>query len=424
MQRRLLTVLPALAAAFVVAVLFGPGRARPLEFARVRAAAGADGAVRSLRVETLRRDGAREQASPIASMRVFVERDGARREVHSGPTDEAGIVEVRVDPPARSGDRLVLEGPNGELGARVLQVPEHERLAVVEQLGAIAGKSEGSLPVRVDVVRGTMVSSFDEEVRIACADAPGGTLELDAESAEPTSQRLTLDARGEVRAKLRALGPTLALEARVRAGDRTGRFVATVPSKLGAVWLDPSSNPGRLVVVSPSPRDRVFASFYAAEGRVGGASAPLSASPDGFHRAEIEAPTALVGVRLSSDASELGQSTVAWPAPGREGLVTAPRLVSVVDGAVAAELREKRRLVRVRVVVGLVLAFVGALEIGLFVRAARRERRLLDERLASIDPALRTIDHLEQSSLGGLFGFAVLVAVAFAAIAATALYPR
>jgi hypothetical protein len=241
------------------------------------------------------------------------------------------------------------------------------------------------------------------------------------ESAEPAESRLPLDARGEARLAVRALGANVGLVVEAREGERTGRFSGRLPAVMGAVWLDPSSKPGALRLVAAAPKERVFASFLTREGRVGGAAIGLEAGPDGRHRAELAAPTELVGVRLATDASELGQSTVVWPAPGRAGLVTGPRLTTVLDGGSLVDAREAKRLLRVRLVVGLLVMLAAAIEIALFLELSRRRTRTLDARLRAVDP---TAAPIEGSYGGRTAAFAILVAVAFAAIAATALYPR
>jgi hypothetical protein len=78
-------------------------------------------------------------------------------------------------------------------------------------------------------------------------------------------------------------------------------------------------------------------------------------------------------------------------------------------------------LLRVRLVVGLLVMFVAAIEIALFLELSRRRTRTLDARLRAVDP---TAAPIEGSYGGRTAAFAILVAVAFAAIAATALYPR
>ncbi|UQA55422.1 hypothetical protein [Polyangium aurulentum] len=393
MLGRLVTlVVPALAVLVTALVLLGPGSARPALGARVHGLPVAGGTTLALRLTGARR---LFGVDDVASL------DDVRVEAHDGPTplsaahtslgpDGVGEVVLHADTPLSGpislrvlrGEHVLVEGA----------VPLRPAAPLATKTGAVHGVGSGDLAIAVSTTRGQLAAPFPEAVRIEIPGAAGVAIEASAPGAEITPDKVITDARGVASIRVKPVAHHVELELRARALDgRTGRWEGLLPVLPGAVWLDPSRTQGALVLVSPAPRERVYVSIVADEGRLLGAVVPLVQDAEGFFRGQF-AFTPARGAQLvvSTDPQERGAGTVAWPLEPPEGAALAPRIEPLLDGMPDAEAREKARAGRARRAAIQVVGASALFEILLLLVRSRRAQQKLEEGLA--DAAVRGAD--------------------------------
>ncbi len=435
-----LYVLPVGATFLGAYLLLGPARLRPAVAARLLAAESSDGQVRSLRVVTLARLDRLEEPRAMKDLRLY---EGDRL-VASAESDEAGVAELVFDSPLDASKQLRLVAGEQLLAEGRLTVPSARR-PDEQPARALAGRQEGELRVEVALSRGALLPPFREALELRVRTAEGQPVEgvrarVTAVGASPEEQTLELP-RGEGRFEIVPEAQRVELEVRAEltrpgqapsepapsgeaAGEAQpaptrGSYAGTLPEVLGGVWLDPSGLPEKARLVAPSPRRVTLVSLHDALGRRGGAVVPLHEDPDGFFRGELPLPSCAAppcSLVASSDALELGQSTVVWPTSPTEGLPRAGSLALALDGMPGAIALERTRVKRIRVGAITGLSLSAAIEVFLLLRARRDSERALGEQLgaALARDAARTQRRMVAIA-------AALVALVFAALIAVSL---
>ncbi|MBK8938799.1 MAG: hypothetical protein IPM79_14515 [Polyangiaceae bacterium] len=375
LRQRLVYGLPIVAAVVVAAVLLGPGQARPVDLARIYAA-GSD--VSSARMFAARR--AEGQEAPLGGARVQVFVSGESSPRTSGETDPGGALELTFEPPVARGTpiRIVMDGEviaEGPLASEPGQVSVAERPAVAKTLAE-------DVTVRVESERGALVPPFAERVNVSLER--GGRpveakLELSAISADLAQTTITTGPAGRAALTLTPLAQPIMLSLEIRGDGFETEASASLSVEMSGMYIAPDLEDGRVSVLSPSPRERAFLSYYSPDGRLGGASVALVEDERGYFRglAQGAPPAGTIAIVASAEATEKGRSTIAWPAPGRVGTAAAPVLGLALDGTRARVEAERRRVSRVRTLTVAGLSAVAALELALLLWTGRRERRRL-----------------------------------------------
>lgn len=376
------------------------------------------------------------------------------RLVASGASDEAGVAELALEEPVDASSALRLVAGEQLLADGRLVLPA-ARARQGEPSKMLEGRKEGELGVEVELTRGALVPPFREVLglRVRAADGQpveGARVRILAVGASPEDQTLELP-RGagsfaivpeaqrvelEVRAELTRPGqpasdaptgdtmkdsakPSDAAAGETERPTSRGSLALTLPEVLGGVWLDPAGLPETARLVAPSPRRVTLVSLHDARGRTSGAVVPLREDPDGFFRGELPLPPCAAppcSLVASSDALELGQSTVEWPTVPAEGQAQAEHLALALDGMPAAIALERARVKRIRVSAITGLSLSAAIEVFLLLRARRDSERALSEQLgaALARDAARTQRRMVAIA-------AALVALVFAALIAVSL---
>ena len=331
MRRRLLTCLPALAAAIVAWAALGGGLER-IEFVRVlggptRAGASASVLVGAWAIVDQRR-------VPVAGLSLRLVAGGAGGDVlASGVTDASGHLEARlVLPPDPSPPKLRVEraGDGGLLaeGDLALDV-EGWRAAARREGGWLPGHTRGELAIELAVAAGVLAVPFEGRLIARVRGAPGGdaqpvagaALELELTGAElaPLPALPVTDARGGVEVALRPREHAVSARLLVRSGARRGEWYGALPVLPGA--LSAELEGVGLRVRSPIERERAFVSLVSTRERLGGAVVELLPEPDGTASGRFE-PGAELLARLrdeptwavvSSDDDKRSPAVVGWP---------------------------------------------------------------------------------------------------------------
>lgn len=402
------TVIPAVTIGVTAIVLLGPGRQREAIGVRVwgspaegsdavayrlegvRRAVGVDDAVeiRGLRLE------ARDAEGVVGEWSGDTGPDGVAEAVLKTTRPLKGTVELRV---AR-GDAVVCEG-------RVAL----ERIAppTIAPAKIPATAKTGEASVEVDVVRGALVSPFEDAVRVSFAGAVSspGAVEPGADprsvyadpsivGAEVRPKRSFAGAKGQAIILVKPLAHMVELSLNVSAGEgKAGRWEGILPVVPGGIWLEPARavnarglESQELRVISPSPRSRVYLSMVSDQGRVFGAVVPLEPDASGFFAGRVRL-TFPPGARtlqavLAGDPFEQGAGTVAWPLIPPEGTAEIRRVQLLIDGLPAVEAREKARASGARRAAALLVGAAAIFEVLLLVLRGRASQRALDKHLA------------------------------------------
>jgi hypothetical protein len=423
-------------------VMLGPGAARSSRGVRVAGRPVRGSPVLALRLLAVHRLYGVDDVATGGRLRLEASEAGAPLGAWEGELGPDGVAEafVRLAQPAeRALDVRVTEGRLERAAGRIpLAAPEAPRRGA----RAIAGYASGEVGLEVAAARGVMAAPFWEDVEVRASGATGGAaLHASAPGAElgppiAPDGSARLGEGGALGLRLRPLAHEveLALEAKDGAG-RAGRWEGHLPVVPGAMWLDPAALPGRLVVVTPAPRDRAYVSLVGADGgRLFGASLPLAREAGARAEALLpELPSAADHVLVAGDPLEQGAGTIAWPVAGAFQGAVIPRPVELLlDGVPAAEAREAARARTARRWGMLVLAAAGVLEVLLLAGRSRSAQRRLEAHLAEAAAraneeaggapgALVDLSRAAERGLGArLAVYAALVALAFAMVGALA----
>lgn len=448
--RILSAALPTAAVVTAAIVFLGPGKPRAALGARVWGSPlSLERAPLAVRIEGIRRLYGVDDAAAPGDMRALSldvrDASGAALGLWSGDAGPDGVAEALVsaasargplDVRVRRGDVLLAEG-RIERRSQALE-------GIVRGSGDIGGVSRGDRAARVEVVRGQMVAPFEEEVRVTVLPGEGAPFAEDAagEVSIEASPASTQAASGvEVRPPRATAGrggsatfwvkPTaynveLSLKIHDTSGHQ-GEWEGNLPVVPGAMWLDPSGQPGEITIVSPAPRERAYTSFYTEGGRVFGAVIPLARDEAGFYRGRLATPADLLAAKdlrvvVAGDAYERGVGTVAWPIAPPEGKAPLARVELLIDGMPAAEAREKARAGSARTVGVLVIGLAAALEVLLLLIQSRASQRRLvahfEEAQTEAGERERLLGAAKDRPLVGALIGAALIVLAFALVLA------
>ena len=428
LERTILFGVPTLAGLAVGFVLLGPGARRVVEGARVFGLPVEGAAVGALRIALVRRLG--ELEVPTGG-RVEVEWSRAgevfARSVATVDADGWADVTLRFDTPFPQSAHLTVRR-----GATVLATGDAEAHPSPRLVDASVCESNG--PLTLCVPRGIAVPEFPERVSVTMRggnELESGTLiELDAAGGRvtrPSNRGGHRCERGEcvvtANFDVVALAPSVPLD--VHATDASkSRLYAELPLRAGGLWLEPSDEPGRaLVIRSATLKGVVYASFITAEGRSWGGAVRMQELPDGTATGRVDLPSpqaaAAQGATLviSSDAEEPKEHSVAWPVSN--GQRREPALVErILDGVPAALNREEARIRAVRwPTAGAIATSSVAVLLTLSLRI-RRMRERFERHLAGAGSDVP----IPPMRLGLTIGVLVLVALALLVLAVVAAY--
>lgn len=381
MARRLLFVLPALAALVVLWGVLGAGVPRDVNAVQVLGGPTRGARQLSLLLRAVTSDGSR--ARPLSSVALRVAgRASSRTAEWQGQTTASGYAEVLLDfgAPLEQALELRVESvETGELlatGAPSLGA-EDWRSGARRQGGWLPGQSEGKLMVRAAPAEGAIAVPFATDVVVLVTrelrGAAGVRLEVELTGAEvPSAERgraLLTDAAGI--ARLRLAPSEHAVTARIRAANGSGeeaQWYGALPVVPGA--LHAALDGAELVVSSPIVRDEAFVSIVTENERLAGAVVALAPDDAGATGRLALEPSlvALLGKEpawavVSSEYDKRSPAVVGWPLapPARDPFepvltfdVADRLLLDGLPGALAADQRE--RLVRRRTALGLLVA--------------------------------------------------------------------
>ncbi|NUO55004.1 MAG: hypothetical protein HOV80_39705 [Polyangiaceae bacterium] len=421
MQRgALYFLLPAAATVLVTVVLLGPGQERAPVGGRVLVAGSPDGAIRSLRIETVERGSPFQRHVELDGL-VLKGPDGAA--LWNGSSGPYGVAEVELASELPSGSHIELQARGGRvlaegaIEAPVAAPPEVKEVALV-------GVQEGALGVTAELPTGALVPSLRGSllVTVTLGKEPveNATLVLHGSSVEPAEAKLEYKGP-RTPIDLVVIAPPAVVEIEASGARGTGKLRVEIPTEMGAIGA--SSDGASLDLVSPSPRDVAYVSFYDERGRIGGVTVPLEATPDGFFRGSAQPGRDFVAMTVASDPHESSASTMTWPGPSHTGVASAPKLVQALDGMPIVVRAEKQRVGRVRTITTIALSLAAALQIALLIgsrRAAKAESARIDaESSPSDDNADENILHSRptaRSTSAFVAAMAGLILLAFAAV--------
>ncbi len=393
MARRLLLLLPALAALVVLWGVWGAGAPRAVSAVQVLGGPTHGARQLSLLLRAIASDGSRARPLGGTALRV-VARASSRTATWQGQTNDSGFAEARLEFGVRlehAPELRVESAATGELlaaGAPSLSA-EDWRSGARRQGGWLPGQGQGELLVRVAPAEGAIAVPFATEVLVlvtpragaggpapSLGDArgsPGVRLELELTGADVLGSAqggATLtDAAGS--ARLRLAPSEHAVSARIRATSESGeeaQWYGALPVVPGA--LRAALDGAELIVSSPIARDQAFVSIVTESERLAGAVVELTPDDVGAS-GRLALEPSLVALFdderawavVSSEYDKRSPAVVGWPLafaardPSEPVLtfdVADRLLVDGLPGALAAEQRE--RLARRRAALGLVVA--------------------------------------------------------------------
>ncbi|MBX3184098.1 MAG: hypothetical protein KIT72_01135 [Polyangiaceae bacterium] len=268
-----------------------------------------------------------------------------------------------------------------------------------------SGQSRGELALRVAPGRGAFAVPFRDTlwIEVTRGDRPvagshvevrltGATLAIDGEEGG-RSRQLMSDERGLASTELIADAHTILVDVSARLeqpeGEAlTGSISATLPVVPGAIDLRPGLNDS-LVLTSPVEREHAFVAWIDERRRWGGASVPLTPSPDGLWRGALTLPSRAEGQPpgwlLTSSSPELqGGGSVGWPLddPSAGPLPTLGAAeLALLDGFPEARARAEVRVRRARWIAAGIALVSGLIVIALMVEQSRRSAARFNEHL-------------------------------------------
>lgn len=436
-ERRLIALVASLALLAVAFVMLGPGRARPIQAARLYGGPLPEGASEtSFRVVVVEESGGFRAKVAGARLRAMAEAAQAPWEGATGPD---GTAEVRL---------AWEQAPTGPVVVRVTDeagevLAEGELPRRPEKWGEgkdfradLPGKATGEVVVRAAAQRGVLAAPFADtivvEARHGGLPAANARLTITAHGArlvgasgeDAASLAVKTDARGRASFEVAPLSHAPELRIEAVSGEAEGRLDATLPVLPGAMWLEPGDETATTRrILSPVVRQVAYLAIATPRTRLFGAAVPLA--PDGKGQAEgvLDLEPLLPALRnepgavltLASSEDFEGAGTVAWPlwadADPFGSVVRPIKDVLLLDGLPEARAKEGERRKRAAAWAGGALVVAAVAEVWLLYRAARRGRSsALDEsdaELALVNP-----------SRGGGLTLVVAIAVTLLALAA------
>ncbi len=412
MARRLLFVLPAVAAAIVLWAVLYAGVSEPV--LAVQIFGGPSGsAPRSLLITALRTDGSRGVLVPDLPLRLGARAGGANA-VWTGSTDATGHAEVALEwsgsATALPEVTVIATETGVVLGQGTLDLSTERWLRGARQQGGwLTGLVQGELELRVAPLEGALAVPFETQLLVEItkqAAAPLGEVarliaELDgaALTLPASSEALSSDLAGKARLSLRpeAHAVSLRLRAETPSGAR-GEWFGALPVVPGALHAELGT--GRLRVRSPIERSHAYVSLITRTERLGGAILALQAEPHGDFEAELSLePPLLERLRaepswavVSSEFDKRSPAVVGWPI-GAAARDLPPHTLDVpdqllLDAAPAAlALDRELKLGRRRLAAGLLLGVGVLMTVLLWREVQKRPSDALSDALSGPDGA-------------------------------------
>jgi hypothetical protein len=427
-KRRLLLMLPLLAALVVLWGVLTNGLPRGLLAARVLGGPSLGGTRCAWRVLTTRIEGGR--GAPLAGVELRVTaRTGGEQRSWTGTSDASGLAEARLEFTAPlsaepwlrieelSSGMLLAEGPADVDAARW-------RGAAHRRGGWLPGRTSGRLALRVALRDGVLAVPFPGRLRVEASVVTGAweersrtvagvelTVELDGAEldgpARSAVERVWTDANGSAEFGVQPLehAVQLHLTAHAAQGEPSGalgEWQGSLPVLPGALLAELEN--GELRVRSPVARERAYVSFVTLQRRLGGGSVQLVPDSSGgssgsLHlepglRELIQAQPSFAVV--SSEYDERSPSAVGWPLVSESGAARqtfdVPEQI-LLDGREQALAAERLGRQRRRIWMGTWLAVIGGALLALFWSEARARKRpraaaLVDRTTNGIELAL------------------------------------
>lgn len=392
-------IVPSLAVGITAAVLLGPGATRKAAFVRVYGAPLVGSSTLALRIEAAERlygidenaalQGvlveATEAGVALESVSVAIGPDGVGEALITSPQPLRGPFVLRV----RRGKHLLAEGP-----LDLYPPMQLERVIVAPR--TLPGQTSGNLDIHVDVRRGSLAAPFADMLDLWVGLAPhvsptnasfdGIALEASAPGATIVPEKFATNENGRasftITPQLHHIELTITAQHPAH-GD--GKWVGILPVIPGAIWMKPETKDG-LEFVSPVPRERIYVSAMNLTGRLFGAIVPVSPDERQEYRGRMVLPDDVKKVAthviVAGDPAEQGVGTIIWPLHADEEIdVTGPAFSCVLDGASAAEERERGRASRVRRLALLVVITTAIFEVLFMISRSRQAQKKFEENL-------------------------------------------
>lgn len=384
--------------AITATVLLGPGATRKAAFVRVYGAPWEGMMALALRIEAAERWYGVDEKASFPEVTVEVVDDHNAFPPVNVTLDAAGVGEAYIasKDPIRDNVMVRVRRGNQVLGVGGIDLPKVNKAKrpLIAPL-RLPGQTSGNIKMNVDVRRGSMAAPFSEvlDVYVGLAEhvSPsnrgfkGIALEASAPGASIKTATFVTDDDGH--AELVLTPEAHHIELTITAKDEAhgdGKWVGTLPVIPGAMWLE-SKTKRILKFVSPVPRERAYVSLMNEKGRVFGAIVPVS--PDELHSyrgalvlSELVDEEA-THVVIAGDPQEGGSGTIAWPLLPRAVEVSQTRLECLVDGASAAEVRERDRARRARNVALLVVVATTLFEVLFMIAKSRQSQKRFEKNL-------------------------------------------
>lgn len=391
-------VVPALSVAVTAAVLLGPGATRKAAFVRVYGAPWEGTSALALRIEAAERlYGIDEKASFQDVLVEAVDEHNAFAPVRV-TLDGYGIGEAHIasSDPIRTNVMIRVRRGGDLLGVGPIELPRADAPARASIAPLrLPGQTSGNIKLDVRVRRGSLAAPFPDvlEVEAGLAEHVSPTnssfkdiaLEASAPGASLEPQKFVTDDDG--RASITVTPEAHHIEMTITARHEVhgaGKWVGTLPVIPGAIWLR-SKTKRELEFVSPVPRERIYVSLMNENGRIFGAIVPVSPDEQQTYRGRLtlsdfvdEVSTHVI---VAGDPREQGSGTVAWPLRSGEVNTSRTRFACLLDGASAAEVRERDRARRVRNIALLVVIATTIFEVLYMMLKSRQSQRRLEEGL-------------------------------------------
>lgn len=426
-RRILLYGLPLVTVVIVALALVTAGAPRPYRVARLWGGP-TDGAALSLRVEVFemvedRGGGVQERPLSGGTVRVHVARPGFEG-AHPVTLDAEGGGDAHFDVAPGGGRTEVDVEQAGVTLARGAMGLSTERWAgAARRRGGFAQASAGGFDVSVAPTRGALAVPFEEElvaeVRRGAAPVSGAAVDLRANGARVSPARVTTDADGRTRFRLKPEEHTVTVTLAVTdvGGSGEASFgLGVVPGALRA-----SLDGHTLVVESPVPREVAYFALVTERERLLGGRLTLTPDRQGGSVARFELPPALHPTHavVASDRDLRSPSSVGWPlAPTATPALTFDAVEALLlDGRPRAALHEKLRRDRVRWVTAAFCAVALLIELALLVALTRSSDKDLDAHLARSGVAGEEAQRLAPKRSPAVIIALALVALGFLVIA-------
>lgn len=391
-------VIPALSVALTAAVLLGPGSTRKAAFARVYGAPWEGTSALSLRIEVAERWYGIDEKAQFHDVTVEAVDDHNAFTPLEVSLDASGIGEAYIPSKDPIRDNVMVRVRRDN---QVLAVGQLELYPAAKSSGStiaplrLPGQTTGNIKINVDARRGAMAAPFSEavDIQVGLAEhvSPSNrgfkdiALEASAPGAEIDTPKFVTDENG--RASIKITPQAHHIELTITAKDEAhgdGKWVGTLPVIPGAIWLEAKTR-RLLKFVSPVPRERAYVSLMNEKGRIFGAIIPVSLDELGSYRGTTLLPDLIdeeaTHVIVAGDPQEQGSGTVAWPLQSRAVEASQRRFVRLVDGAKAAEERERQRAYRARNVALLVVIATTVFEVLFMIAKSRQSQKRFEKNL-------------------------------------------